>query len=276
MRLVYAQRDASRAISFEFLNRQLVWHAFTDFLLFLLPLLRPRRLLRKLLRLPTHPLLLGTLLHLLPSRVASAAGLSRSPSGAPQFKAPAFLRRSTGNDAPSAPCADLPEGVCAICFTRLLSASSSSALSGMRAGIPSSDPLDPSAHTLAPSRVDPSSSLPTPAPPRRGDDAARREWGTGAQGIKYADALVHTPYAPDCCGAAYCYVCLAGRLLDESAREELEEDKAPWTCLRCGEGVRSAQRVSDVLLLEEDEEKRLAQKTAPEEEDEEELDLLGE
>ena len=29
MRLVYATRQTSRAVSFEFLNRQLVWHAFT-------------------------------------------------------------------------------------------------------------------------------------------------------------------------------------------------------------------------------------------------------
>jgi peroxin-2 len=29
MRLTYAQRTMSRNVSFEFLNRQLVWHAFT-------------------------------------------------------------------------------------------------------------------------------------------------------------------------------------------------------------------------------------------------------
>lgn len=38
MRLVPPSRQVSREVSFEYLNRQLVWHAFTEFLLFLLPL----------------------------------------------------------------------------------------------------------------------------------------------------------------------------------------------------------------------------------------------
>ncbi|KXT01243.1 hypothetical protein AC578_3803 [Pseudocercospora eumusae] len=38
LRLVPASNQTSREVSFEFLNRQLVWHAFTEFLLFLLPL----------------------------------------------------------------------------------------------------------------------------------------------------------------------------------------------------------------------------------------------
>ena len=38
LRLVSASNQISRDVSFEYLNRQLVWHAFTEFLLFLLPL----------------------------------------------------------------------------------------------------------------------------------------------------------------------------------------------------------------------------------------------
>ena len=38
MRLTTPRSHASREVSFEYLNRQLVWHAFTEFLLFLLPL----------------------------------------------------------------------------------------------------------------------------------------------------------------------------------------------------------------------------------------------
>ena len=38
VRLVPASNQVSRDVSFEYLNRQLVWHAFTEFLLFLLPL----------------------------------------------------------------------------------------------------------------------------------------------------------------------------------------------------------------------------------------------
>jgi peroxin-2 len=38
LRLVPPTNQVSREVSFEYLNRQLVWHAFTEFLLFLLPL----------------------------------------------------------------------------------------------------------------------------------------------------------------------------------------------------------------------------------------------
>lgn len=50
LRLVPASSTTSREVSFEYLNRQLVWHAFTEFLLFLLPLVgiaRWRRLLSR-------------------------------------------------------------------------------------------------------------------------------------------------------------------------------------------------------------------------------------
>ncbi|CAG8490425.1 13701_t:CDS:2 [Acaulospora morrowiae] len=43
MRLVYTRRSSNRQISFEFLNRQLVWHAFTEFLLFLMPLINLKK-----------------------------------------------------------------------------------------------------------------------------------------------------------------------------------------------------------------------------------------
>ncbi|KAL8705383.1 MAG: hypothetical protein Q9201_001502 [Fulgogasparrea decipioides] len=50
LRLISPSNHLSRQVSFEYLNRQLVWHAFTEFLLFLLPLVgisRWRRLLSK-------------------------------------------------------------------------------------------------------------------------------------------------------------------------------------------------------------------------------------
>lgn len=50
MRLVYAQKSQNRQVSFEFLNRQMVWHAFTEFLLFLVPLINVEKLKLKLTR----------------------------------------------------------------------------------------------------------------------------------------------------------------------------------------------------------------------------------
>jgi len=39
MRIVYSRTDRARFVNFEFMNRQLVWHGFTEFLLFLMPLI---------------------------------------------------------------------------------------------------------------------------------------------------------------------------------------------------------------------------------------------
>lgn len=50
MRLMPPSAQASREVSFEYLNRQLVWHAFTEFLLFLLPLVGISRWRRWLAR----------------------------------------------------------------------------------------------------------------------------------------------------------------------------------------------------------------------------------
>ena len=50
LRLVSPSNQVSREVSFEYLNRQLVWHAFTEFLLFLLPLVGISRWRRWLAR----------------------------------------------------------------------------------------------------------------------------------------------------------------------------------------------------------------------------------
>ncbi len=43
-RLVYSRAAMARALSFEYLNRQLVWHELSELLLFLLPLVDVGRL----------------------------------------------------------------------------------------------------------------------------------------------------------------------------------------------------------------------------------------
>ncbi|CEH12776.1 Predicted E3 ubiquitin ligase [Ceraceosorus bombacis] len=312
MRLVYAQRTMSRAISFEFLNRQLVWHAFTEFLLFILPLLKPRRLLKRLMRLPTHPWILRVWLLVLPRRVTSFFGLTQdAQTGKPILRLPASLTRSgskSGKD--QSKFASVPRHVCAICYER--EEKRQGGIGGVgrdaiRAGIPSSDPLDPSANTLAPSRAsanpNASSSQVRPALPRSRSSnststAALRadEPTVSSTGIAYSTCTAHTPYVVPCCGASYCYICIASVLLSEQAGEELEDSaedaiaattearssssssltptsprspgassasgsRSPpfnqsaggggafgdsqahaWSCLRCGEGIRSARR----------------------------------
>ena len=90
LRLTSPSSQVSREISFEYLNRQLVWHAFTEFLLFLLPLVGISRWRRWL--------------------------------GRAWRKVKAGLRSSVeGPDADSqlekrGPLAHLPESTCAICY----------------------------------------------------------------------------------------------------------------------------------------------------------------
>ncbi|KAF8195735.1 Pex12 amino terminal region-domain-containing protein [Mycena galopus ATCC 62051] len=50
MRLVPSRRLVRRDVNYEFMNRQMVWHAFTEFLLFLLPLISARSIRRRLAR----------------------------------------------------------------------------------------------------------------------------------------------------------------------------------------------------------------------------------
>ncbi|KAJ3175200.1 peroxisome assembly protein (Peroxin-2) [Geranomyces variabilis] len=55
MRLVYRRRETARQVSFEFMNRQLVWHAFTEFLLFLVPLINVERVKNTITRAISGP-----------------------------------------------------------------------------------------------------------------------------------------------------------------------------------------------------------------------------
>ncbi|KAG0031902.1 peroxisome assembly protein (Peroxin-2) [Podila clonocystis] len=68
MRLVYAERNSNRQASFEFLNRQMVWHAFTEFLMFLMPLINVSKLKRNVKRM------------LLPAALMSGNELSALPA----------------------------------------------------------------------------------------------------------------------------------------------------------------------------------------------------
>ncbi|KAG0255569.1 peroxisome assembly protein (Peroxin-2) [Mortierella polycephala] len=68
MRLVYSERNSNRQASFEFLNRQMVWHAFTEFLMFLMPLINVSKLKRNVKRM------------LLPAALMSANELAVLPA----------------------------------------------------------------------------------------------------------------------------------------------------------------------------------------------------
>ncbi|KAF1942395.1 peroxisomal biogenesis factor 2 [Clathrospora elynae] len=95
LRLTPTSHSISREVSFEYLNRQLVWHAFTEFLLFLLPLVgisRWRRILSRTFR-------------KLRSTVLSLLGRSSSNSTS-----------SDDEEKTAGELGFLPERTCAICY----------------------------------------------------------------------------------------------------------------------------------------------------------------
>ncbi|KAI0796613.1 Pex12 amino terminal region-domain-containing protein [Abortiporus biennis] len=99
LRLIPARRLSKRAVSYEFMNRQMVWHAFTEFLLFLLPLVNTRALRRWLVRLYSQL----TFSALLPEPVRSTLGLSDSANkGQPRSRRGKYWA--------------LPLDQCAICY----------------------------------------------------------------------------------------------------------------------------------------------------------------
>ena len=271
MRLVYANRALHRHVSFEFLNRQLVWNALTEFLLFLLPLLRPQRVLRRIAQLPSHPAVLGIVYDVLPRSVTRRMGLQVDESDGQVRMARWIKSPRLGGDW------YLPDECCPLCFERL----------EREAGVYTDTP--PSPPPLRSAAIpDNGRSMPQPSethsaasqPRRRLDQraetvadekaahraerlAARRAarhgvtaapgetrptlHDTSPMGIKYMDALIVTPYRTLPCATydhacQYCYVCIAETLCDENVQLDLQQ-VGGWPCLRCGEYVWGAERV---------------------------------
>ncbi|KAI8924465.1 Pex12 amino terminal region-domain-containing protein [Entophlyctis helioformis] len=88
MRAVYDQPAVRRAVSFEFMNRQIVWTAFTEFLLFIMPFVNLPALKRRL------------------KRVVSSYTRSASSLG------------SASSSSSSSELASLPAHLCAVCFSK--------------------------------------------------------------------------------------------------------------------------------------------------------------
>ena len=271
MRLVYANRALHRHVSFEFLNRQLVWNALTEFLLFLLPLLRPQRVLRRIAQLPSHPAVLGIVYDVLPRSVTRRMGLQVDESDghvrmARWIKSPRLGRYWY-----------LPDECCPLCFERLEQEAGvytdtppsppplrSAAISDNGRSMPqpsethsaASQPrrrLDQRAETVADEKAaHRAERLAARRAARHGVTAAPGETrptlhDTSPMGIKYMDALIVTPYRTLPCATydhacQYCYVCIAETLCDENVQLDLQQ-VGGWPCLRCGEYVWGAERV---------------------------------
>ncbi|KAJ3573346.1 hypothetical protein NP233_g2484 [Leucocoprinus birnbaumii] len=77
MRLVPSRGQVKRDISYEFMNRQMVWHAFTEFLLFLLPLLHARSVRRRVYKFLSY-INPSNLAALISTSITTPLGLSSS------------------------------------------------------------------------------------------------------------------------------------------------------------------------------------------------------
>ncbi|EJD53689.1 hypothetical protein AURDEDRAFT_80238 [Auricularia subglabra TFB-10046 SS5] len=172
LRLVPIQQITSRSVSYEFMNRQMVWHAFTEFLLFLLPLVNMRILRRRLMALTSRL----SLASILPAKVRQRLSLATPTSST--FRTAKY--------------ADLREDQCAIC-------------------------VESASFNIT--------------------DLARPE---------QQDHRIHTPYIASC-GHVYCYFCLAQSLLRAA-----DDGECGWECLRCGELVTDANRVTALTDVHDD------------------------
>lgn len=236
MRLVYAKRAVTRNVSFEFLNRQLVWEAMTvrpppsslpvstermsqEFLLFLMPLINLRRVRIRLTRLltTTRSRTLPLFLSALPSPLKRALHL---PTDSRAFrKSDKSSSSSSSSKGPAGPYAFLPLDICPICFS-------------LSTAPPTSLPIvtDPSASTAALASLSHDATVTTSSA------------GTGNPGGKFAtrECQAQVPYRVDCCGGLYCYYCLVARMVVWDEEEKGKGDG--WSCLRCAKPVRSATR----------------------------------
>ncbi|KDN52627.1 hypothetical protein K437DRAFT_232002 [Tilletiaria anomala UBC 951] len=211
IRLIYAKRTVHRNVSFEYLNRQLVWHALTEFLVFLLPLLKPRRILKYLTRLPICSTALGRASKILPRVLRDRTGLSTPLKGSGNSDGEAALSKVIPEIAA------LPISTCALCWQRY-QASQGGSSGVLRVGLPTSDPLDPASGALA----------------SRGNTLGKPNTASD-------DLIITIPYAADPCGCLYCYHCLASILLSEEAADDIS-DEGGWRCLRCSAIVRGLKR----------------------------------
>ncbi|GAA5981395.1 hypothetical protein JCM10908_004093 [Rhodotorula pacifica] len=220
MRLVYARRAFTPNVSFEFLNRQLVWEAFTEFLLFLLPLINLHRFRLRVAKAISSRAKKSTLLRAaastLPAPIASTLGLA-SLRSAGNNSSGSKTASAAGGAPPAGAYAFIPEHTCPICY---------STTTGPPAGLGSASAATAFADPTLPS-------------------ASLLHTSSGPSGA--GDTAVKIPYVANCRGRCrYCYYCIVGTLV--RAEEDAEDS---WTCLRCGDEITAADREAPVAVIDE-------------------------
>ncbi|KAK7205695.1 Pex12 amino terminal region-domain-containing protein [Myxozyma melibiosi] len=113
LRLISSSRTMSRNVSFEFLNRQLVWDEFTSFLIFVLPMLHLPRVKRRI------------------GRLLSGRSSSVPPPPTTDEKQ---VDEKKAEQVVSGPLSFLPERTCAICYHQDSAAASTRRITALEAG----------------------------------------------------------------------------------------------------------------------------------------------
>ncbi|GAA6063918.1 hypothetical protein JCM10212_003536 [Sporobolomyces blumeae] len=190
MRLVYAQRSVMPNVSFEYLNRQLVWEAFTEFLLFLMPLVNLHRIRLKVSKAvtsrATKSRTLRAVAGALPRPLASTLGLSSLAN--------ASSAQRVGSTSKGGALHFLPETTCPICYQ--LSTAPPTTLPSSSVA----DPTNPSVSLLHASHASASH-----------------------------DTSLKVPYVANCSSrCAYCYYCLVGQLV--ACRDQVEDSWTCLRC----------------------------------------------
>ncbi|SCZ87357.1 BZ3500_MvSof-1268-A1-R1_Chr2-2g04823 [Microbotryum saponariae] len=220
MRLIYAQRSIKPNVSFEFLNRQLVWEAFTEFLLFLMPLISVRRLRTRILRTLSNWTLRSKLLSMLISNLPQT--ILRTLKIDTQLNPNSYPLSNQGTKGkpsqPQGPYAFLPSTTCPICY---------STQNAPPTRLPTNPTNFESDRSGGPSSILGSDS-----------NLGASTNPSGSASLINGDVGVKVPYVANCgWGCRYCYYCVVEKLV--GAQEEGEEG---WGCWRCGAVVTEVWR----------------------------------
>ncbi|KAK4057724.1 peroxisome assembly protein (Peroxin-2) [Microbotryomycetes sp. JL221] len=238
MRLIYAQRSITPNVSFEFLNRQLVWEAFTEFIMFLMPLINISKLRRKLLNFLNKRIhqykSLKFLILALPNSIVKHLNLLPKQSLIEQREQ--SIEQTDKLDKTTRPKGTLhflSNEICPICY-------SSSNLP------PTSLPRDPTrtdsdrqSTTLGDMAMSSNHST-NNSTAAAAAAAIGGSTNTNLTNGRNEDNQVKIPYETDCgWKCKYCYYCIVTKLIQ--CQEEGENE---WICLRCGSSVHGVVRES--------------------------------
>ncbi|CED83204.1 Predicted E3 ubiquitin ligase [Phaffia rhodozyma] len=260
LRLVPSSSKLTRMVSYEFMNRQLVWGSLSQFMPHILPL--APYVLGPLSRIQ-HGLTstLSTLTDPLPIYPSSLSLKPRSDMNsqtAPPNSDSSLFQSSSSHRPHEGIYSKIDRRACPLCYSRSdKTGGNGPCAPGPIPSMPLIPQLSPLAQSADSSNPSFGSTLEEEKPKEEEEEEEEDE-----------SVAVHIPVRADCwAGCIYCYACLGGALL-ESSRSELSmamvsgegsselkvRQEKGWDCLRCGGEVFGGSMVKAVPIKEEENE----------------------